>query len=95
MFFYCFYYLLHVVTSYEQELKVAEMHGTGMSACVCISVGLAKMGKVCVSKTLLLKKYRIQSLPSSYWSLLALNTFFQSLLPCFEIFLEALLRTSI
>lgn len=62
MFFYCFYYLLHVVASCEQELKVAEMHGTGMYACVCITGGLAKMEQVCVGKTLLLKKYRIQSL---------------------------------
>jgi hypothetical protein len=31
---------LYVVTSYEEELKVAEMHGTGMYACVSITVGL-------------------------------------------------------
>ena len=71
------------------------MHGTGMYTCVCITVGLAKMECVCVSNTLLLKKCRIQSLSPLYWSLLALNTFFHSLLPCFEIFLEALLRTSV
>ena len=72
---------------------MAVMHGTGMYACVSITVGLAKMEQVCVSRTSVLKKCRIQSLFVSQWSLFALNTFFHSLLPCFEIFLEALLKT--